>query len=213
MTPTVPWSRRFAVLLWLQAPLASGATPEPEVLIRKLEREPPATIAFSEARFSALLKEPVIVSGELSYLGPGSFDRRVTAPYRESIEIRGQSVRVAREGDPPRTFALKRSPELGGLLTSFVALLSGDAAAVAREFSVVAIGDEGAWALELAPLDGTKRRRLQQILVSGMDDELNCLAVLTSDGGASVMLLGEDAAGAIATDAMLETLLRQCRAE
>ena len=121
----------------------------------------------------------MIVSGELSYLGAGSFDRRVTAPYRESTEIRGQSVRVAREGEPPRTFALKRAPELGGLLTSFVALLSGDAAAVAREFSVVAIGDEGAWALELAPLDGTKRRRLQQILASGMDDELKCLAVLT----------------------------------
>jgi Outer membrane lipoprotein carrier protein LolA-like len=209
----IAWARRLATLVWLQASVASSATPDADVLIRKLARDPPATIAFAEARFSALLKEPVIVTGQLAHLGAGSFDRRVTAPYPELTEIRGLSVRVEREGEPPRTFALKRAPELGGLLTSLVALLSGDAAAVAREFSVVASGDEGAWALELAPLDGAKRRRLQQILVSGADDELECFAVLTSDGAASVMLLGEDAADAMATNPTLETLLRQCRAE
>ena len=78
---------RVAVLVWLQALDGCGRAPDVEVLIRKLAREPPATIAFTEARFSPLLREPLIVSGELGYLGAGSFDRRVTTPYRESTRF------------------------------------------------------------------------------------------------------------------------------
>jgi hypothetical protein len=206
-------ARRLAVLVWLPASLASSATFDPDVLIAKLAREPPATIEFAEARFSPLLSEPLVVAGQLSYLGAEGFDRQVEAPYREHTAIRGASVRVEREGEPVRTFALKRAPELGGLLASFVALLSGDAAAVAREFSVVATGDDAAWRLDLTPLDARQRRRLLEIVVSGAGDEPKCFAVLTAQGGGSVMLLGEGAAAAIRADAGLDALLAECRGE
>jgi hypothetical protein len=204
---------RRGALLALAASAAAHAAPDPDLLIGKLARDPPATIAFAEARFSPLLAEPVIVAGHLGFLGPGRFDRVVDSPHRERTEVRGGSVTVAREGERPRTFSLKRARQLGDLLTSLQALLSGDAAAVAREFSVVAKGTEGSWALELVPLDDGTRRRLERLLVSGAGDELRCLAVLTPDGGASVMLLGEDAAEAIGARRTLEALVPLCRAE
>jgi hypothetical protein len=185
-----------------------------EAVIKSLQREPPAVIEFAEARFSPLLDEPLIVSGQLSYLGAASFDRRVTAPYKESTSIRGESVRVEREGENARTFALKRAPELGGLLASFVALLSGDASAVSREFGVTASGDAAAaWTIELTPLDGRQRRRLQEIVVGGAGNEPRCIAVLSSQGGGTVMLLGEGAAGRLTAHATLDGLLGQCRTE
>lgn len=200
-------------LLTLAVAAVARAAPDPAVVIGKLARDPPATIAFAEARFSPLLAEPVVVSGALGFLGDGRFDRVVDSPYRERTEIRGESVSVAREGERRRTFALKRAPELGGLLAGLLALLSGDAAAVAREFSVVTHGTESRWALELVPLDDDKRRRLERMLVGGANDELRCIAVLTADGGASVMLLGENATRDLAARQTLDALMPRCRAE
>ncbi len=122
-------------------------------------------------------------------------------------------MRVTRDGESPRTFALKRAPELGGLLSSFAGLLAGDAAAVGQKFSVIANGSDEAWALELAPLDAGGRRGLQQILVSGMNNEVRCFAMLGADGATSVMLLGAEAESRLADLATLEALLEHCRAE
>ena len=206
---------RYFVAILVSLPLHAvvGATLDAEAVIRSLERDPPATIEFAEARFSPLLAEPLVVAGHLSYLGAGSFDREVTAPYKESTAIRGESVRVERDGENARPFALKRAPELGGLLASFVALLSGDASAVSREFTVAASGRDAAWTIELTPLDARQRRRLQEIVVGGAGSEPKCIVVLSSQGGGTVMLLGEGAADRLTAEATLDGLLAQCRAE
>ncbi len=76
-------------------------------------------MAFTEARYSKLLRQPLVVSGELTYLGAASLDRRVTSPYGETTTIRGNTVRIEREGQAARSFALERVPQLEGFLTAF----------------------------------------------------------------------------------------------
>ena len=73
-------------------------------------------MAFTEVRFSSLLREPLVVSGELGYSGAGSLERRVTAPVPRDDDDRGESVRIERDGEAPRSFALKRAPELQGFV-------------------------------------------------------------------------------------------------
>jgi Outer membrane lipoprotein carrier protein LolA-like len=178
-------------------------------LIRRLARPAPASIAFAEVRYSPLLKQPVVVSGTLSYQNTTTLDRRVAEPYTEETLIRGESVRVAREGEPPRSFALKRSPELRGLLAGFAALLSGDPKALDGIFQT-AVGQEGdGWKLELTPTDARLRKRLQQISIHGRDDTPRCFVMANTDGGASVMLLGEAAAN-IPKDAARDSVMRRC---
>jgi hypothetical protein len=189
------------------------AAPDGAQLIAGLARSPPATIAFAEARFSSLLREPLIVSGELGYGGPGAFERRVTQPYRETTAIRGDSVSVEREGERPRTFALQRAPELKGFVTAFSALLAGDAAALARVFTVSASGGDAAWRLELTPIDARARRRLRAIVINGSGAEPKCFATLDTQGGGSVMLVDATAEVSISADASLDGLLAQCGAE
>src|SRR5215204_5100124 len=65
-----------------------------QALIGRLAKPAPATVAFREVRFSTLVNEPLIVAGELVYTDATSLDRRVTQPYRETVAIRGESVRV-----------------------------------------------------------------------------------------------------------------------
>ena len=158
---------------------------------------------------SPLLREPLVVSGELEFSGPASLDRHVRKPYREDTAIRGESVRVEREGEPPRSFALKRAPELRGLLTGFSSLLTGDVAGLKRSFDVQAQGTEQSWTLQLVPLDARALRRLQKLEISGHDAMPRCFSLLNGDGGASVMLLGEAAAN-VTANVTLESLKELC---
>jgi hypothetical protein len=179
-------------------------------LIRSLARPAPAYIAFKEVRFSALLDQPLIVSGELRYEGPESLDRVVLQPYHEETTIRGESVRVEREGERPRTFALKRAPELRGLLNAFSALLAGDPAAVERNFLVNVAGNKDAWRLNLTPGDARARGRLSSLTMSGHRDEPVCLSMRSGEGARSIMLFGAHAERQIEPTITADELEARC---
>lgn len=195
----------------LNAPLAWSAGPnEQDALIARLAKPAPATIAFTEVRFSKLLRAPLIVAGDLGYSGPESLDRRVTTPYREHTAIRGESVKVERDGEKPRSFALKHAPELRGLLSGFSAMLSGDAASLRKTFDVEMTGNDDAWTLKLTPLDSKARRRLQLIEVNGQQGEPRCFSMTTADGSSSVLLLGNATVEPVAADVTSIALARRC---
>lgn len=196
-------------LLVMATQAAEGAL-EPDALVRSLARPAPAAIGFQEVRFSALLEHPLIVAGELRYADSTSLDRIVTTPYREHTAIRGESVRIERDGERPRTFALKRAPELRGLLSAFAGLLSGDPSAIRRTFAVSASGKRDAWQLELTPNDARARQRLTTLTMVGSNDTPHCLSLHTADGASSVMLLGALAQDAIAPTITAAQLQARC---
>lgn len=192
---TIPVVLALVVLTLLGVPSGANATsPDAAVdartLIRGLAKPPPATIDFTEVRFSSLLKQPALVSGTLGYESATALDRNVTRPYRETTHIRGGSVRIQREGEPERSFALKRAPELQGLLQAFTALLAGDPAAVERDFQTTVSGDLDDWQISLRPRDARLAKRVDQIRIDGHNDLPRCFAVIENGTGASIMLLG-----------------------
>lgn len=196
-------------MMLMLLPATPAAALDAEALIAKLARPAPASIAFTEVRVSPLLREPLVVSGELEFSGPASLDRHVRKPYREDTAIRGESVRVEREGEQSRSFALKRAPELQGLLTGFSSLLTGDVPGLRRSFDVQAQGTEQQWMLQLVPLDARARKRLQKLEIVGHDATPRCFSLLNGDGGASVMVLGE-AAATVPAKVTLESLKDLC---
>jgi hypothetical protein len=200
-------------LLALGLATAAHAAPDSAALIARLARTPPATTTFTEVRFSALLAEPLVVGGMLDYEGAGVLNRRVESPYLETTTISGETVRVERPDDTPRTFALRRAPELRGLLTGMIGLLTGDGSFIGKHFTVTAAGDDASWRLDLTPIDNRLRQRLSGIRVTGRDDEPRCFVILDSEGGASVMLLGAAAAETLPQPIVLAELLGRCAAE
>lgn len=175
----------------LSAATCASAAPDTAALIARLARPPPATISFAEVRFSALLAEPLVVSGMLDYAADGALTRRVEVPYREATTIRDETVRIERDGEQPRTFALRRAPELRGFVTGMLGLLSGDSKLIDTHFGITATGDDAYWRLELVPLDDRLKQRLRNIIVAGRMDEARCFSIVDTQGGTSVMLLGE----------------------
>lgn len=187
----VAWSLT-AFLLTITNALASAATSAPDAvtLLRSLAQPPPATIRYVEVRYSSLLTEPLVVSGQLSYLGPGRFDRVVDRPYHETASIRDGEVVVEREGQPRNRFSLKHAPALDGMLETFGALLAGDGALLQKSFTSTLSGDESSWRFDLVPRSKTTGKWLRRIVIDGAGDVPRCITLVEPDGDRGVMLLG-----------------------
>jgi hypothetical protein len=181
---------RASVALILVTMTSLAADLDTGALLESLVRPAPERTPFVEVRYSALLSEPIFVTGELEHRTDGALVRRVESPYRETTELHEENVRVEREGSKPRRFSLDRAPELRGMLASFGALLTGDRETLERNFVVAAQGDTEHWTLELSPRDERLKRRLSSIRVDGRQDRPRCLTLAEPDGDASVMALG-----------------------
>jgi hypothetical protein len=202
------------LLIWLAAVNPSRAAElDPSALIRGLERPVPASIAFKEVRFSALLEQPLVVSGELKYVAATHLERLVTNPYRERTVIRGESVRVERHGEKLRTFALNRAPELKGMLMAFSGLLAGEPDSVRRHFEVSTGGTSERWSLRLTPLDPRAQKQLAELRMIGHDNEPSCFFMTSTGGGRSVMLLGALADAPIDSATTVDSLNALCSFE
>ena len=187
-------SRGTTLLILQLLPAAAWCqAPQLDDLLKQLTREPPATTPFVEAHFSRLLSRPLIVSGELAYLGPDALGRTVQAPYREHTEIHGETVTVEREGDKPRKFSLQRAPELRSLLSSFSSLLGGNRAGLEQQFDIDLKGDQKQWTLTLTPRNARVRERVHAIVVDGGGAEPRCLTTTQPNDNTTITLLGPTA--------------------
>jgi hypothetical protein len=158
-------------------------------LVASLKRDVPARTAYTEVRFSGLLDRPLILRGELEYLGPGKLGKRVDTPYHEQVTIADGEATVRRGDRAARTFSLGQAPELEGFLRGFTALLGGDAAALARDFDLGASGTAAGWQLTLKPRDARLAHRMAAIEVVGSQRTPLCFRTHEADGDVSVLLV------------------------
>lgn len=179
----------------LRAAPTTASTPDlapaTQRLIKSLGRPAPARTAFAEARFMQVLTRPLVSSGELAWLGGDHLKRRVLQPRAETFSIADGQVTQTREGKSPRSFSLKRAPQLQGLLDSFVAVLSGNAAALARDFELSLDGPPAqSWVLAMVPRDSGVRSSVASIRIAGRGSVPRCLVMAEADGDLVFDLLG-----------------------
>ncbi|HEY6894055.1 MAG TPA: LolA-related protein [Rhodanobacteraceae bacterium] len=187
-------SSRAATLSLLIATLlspvaASADSANADAIVASLKRDAPARTAFSEVRFSSVLERPLILRGELEYSGPDKLARTVKSPYEERMTVENGQASVQRGEKPARAFSLSQAPELEGFLRGFAALLGGDAAALARDFTLVATGNANAWHLKLTPRDERLARRVTALEVDGSGNSARCFHTIEADGDVNVLLV------------------------
>jgi hypothetical protein len=197
------------LLLAASPALPPAATPETAALIGRLARPAPADTAYAEVRFVGMLKQPLVLHGELHYGGAGKLGKRVDQPYRETTTIADGSVEVQRADKPVQRFSLDRAPELQTLLAAFGALLGGDAATLTKYYQVDATQAGADFSLKLTAR-AVRPGKLNRVVVrvDGSGDEPRCFSLYQPDGDASVMLLGPLAAAAL-PDPPTRTALEQ----
>ena len=168
----------------------AGDAARADAIVASLARPAPARTAFTEVRFVGLLTRPLVLRGEMAWLGGTRLQRRVLTPAPELTEIDGDSATLQRGRGRPQRFPLDRAPELKDLAASFVALLSGNAAALQRVFVVHAYGDARAWTLDLTPRDAQVAQRIRAVSIDGAGRAMRCMRVDSRDGDTAFTLLG-----------------------
>jgi hypothetical protein len=204
-------------LLFAASPPASpaatpdGLLPDATALIARLARPAPADTAYAEVRFVGMLKQPLVLHGELHYGGPGKLGKRVDRPYQESTTIADGSVDVQRADKPPQRFSLDRAPELQTLLAAFGALLGGDAETLTKYYQVDAARAGEDFTLKLTAR-AARPGKLNRVVVrvDGSGDEPRCFSLYQPDGDASVMLLGPLAAATLPDPPTRSALEKLC---
>jgi outer membrane lipoprotein carrier protein LolA len=191
-------------------PAISYAVLDTGTLLERLARPAPATTPFAEVRFSKLLDQPLVVTGQLEYHEDGALVRAVNMPFRERTEIRGETVTVERVGRSPRRFSLKRAPELRSMLGGFAAVLGGGQETLERDFKIVLAGDEHHWKLELTPKSASVSKYVRDMVIEGHANEPRCVIVTQADMQASVMLVGKTAETTLPSPVTREWLDHLC---
>jgi hypothetical protein len=185
------WSSTSAFEAPSVASVPATASTSAQVLIAALGQPAPARTAFAEARFMQVLDRPLVVSGELAWLGGDRLQRRVDHPQQETATIADGEVTQQRAGKSPRHFSLARAPQLQVLLDSFVALLSGDAGRLRQAFEIRLSGDPaGTWTLTLLPRDVKVVKTVASIAIDGVGKQTHCMRMQEADGDLAVDLLG-----------------------
>ena len=178
-----------------EAAPAAATSSSASSLIAALGQPAPARTAFAEARFMRMLDRPLVVSGELAWLGGDQLQRRVDHPNQETATIADGEVTQQRAGKSPRRFSLTRAPQLQVLLDSFVALLSGDAGRLQQAFEIRYTGvASGRWTLSLTPRDATVAKSIASITIDGDGKQSRCMRMQEADGDLAIDLLGPLAA-------------------
>jgi hypothetical protein len=170
---------------------SSNLPSDAAALIATLARPAPASTAYTEVHFARLLKEPLVLHGQLDYGGAEKLGKRVDAPYKETTTIADGKATIAREGRGTKTFGLDRAPELQGLLASFSAMLSGDAETMNRYYVVEQKDDAKNWTLTLHPRSLDLAKHLKTIVIDGSAKEPRCFTMTQGNGDVSIMLLGD----------------------
>lgn len=154
-------------------------------LIESLAARQTGELAFVETRDSSLLDEPMEVTGTLSRNSDGALVREITDPYRETHWLTEEHVEIRQPSGYRKRFSLGRAPELAALRHALNAVLDGDAAALEAHFEsqLRAEAEEGdtLWELSLSPIDESLAERVDRIVLSGRDDQLELILMHLPD--------------------------------
>jgi hypothetical protein len=182
--------RTFLLAALTLAPAISRAALDADALLKSLAHPAPAVTPFVEVRYSKLLDQPIVVKGQLEYHEDGTLVRAVTDPFKERTEIKAETVSILRAGKSPRTFSLKRAPELRSMLGGFAAVLGGSRATLDQDFNIDITGESQGWKLTLTPKSPQVGKYVRDIVIHGAKSDARCIVVTRPDDQSSVMLVG-----------------------
>jgi outer membrane lipoprotein-sorting protein len=148
---------------------------------------------FTEQRWAKGLDQPLASSGTLSFAAPDRFTRRTLEPRAETMAVEGNTLTMSR-GGRTRTLALDAVPEAAVAVEAIRGTLTGDAAALQRDFEVSVGGDAEHWTLALVPREAGGP--LAGVRIAGHRDVVQTVETRLADGGRSVMTITALPAGA-----------------
>jgi hypothetical protein len=152
---------------------------------------------YIEHRTLQALRTPLETRGTLRFEAPDRLEQ-VTDPgtngVSERMTIKGNQLTIDRgAGRAPVVLAVNEHPEIGLLVDSIRALLSGDGEALRRTFDITPSGTLSHWQLVLQPRDPARPKMLLWMRVTGYGARITGIDTQQGNGDHSEMSIVEQA--------------------
>ena len=143
---------------------------------------------FVEKKYIALLDKPVIATGEMNYIAPDRLEKRTLTPKPELLILDKDTLTLEREKQK-LTINLANQPEALAFAASIRGTLSGNRAALEKNYLLHLAGSAEKWELTLLPSDQKIATLIQRITVAGRKNQIVSIEYLQADGDRSVLLI------------------------
>jgi outer membrane lipoprotein-sorting protein len=177
--------------LVLCSALAHGGQFDLAELMHLLATVKQSSARFTETKHMALLDQPLVSSGTLSYTRPDKLEKKTIEPFRERLSVEGDTLTLETKGKS-KVLPLDNQPMLRALVASIRATRAGDLAALERSYQLDLLGEPGAWTLTLKPHDAAVRQHLKSIVMSGQNERILQVEVFETGGDRSIMVISEE---------------------
>lgn len=191
-----PARRLIHTALALLAVLWSGlvhADWNTATLMKMLAERPAGQVRYSETKHSALLKEPLKLTGTLRYRKPAFLEKHVQTPFEEILSVDGERLMWEKPAAQKKhALALRDYPAIRGFIESMRSTLNGDASTLERFYKIRLDGTEQQWTLVLLPSDIDMAQFIRVIRISGSKARISTIEIEEAGGDRSLMTLREE---------------------
>lgn len=182
--PTLPrWPQIFSAFMGmiLCASSYAGDWALPE-LMHLLAQQKSGKARFIETKYIGILDKPLESSGELSFDAPDRLEKRTLKPRPESMLLEGDKLTITPYEKQPVHLRLQDHPGAAALVESIRGTLSGDQAALEKNYTIVFTGGQSKWQLTLTPVQKALAKVVRQVHIGGADANIKSIAFDQADG-------------------------------
>ena len=141
---------------------------------------------FVERKYISLLDKPVVSTGEMTYSAPDKLEKRTLTPKVETLLLDKDTLSIEREKHK-LSINLGNQPEALAFVDSIRGTLSGNRAALEKNYALYLSGNSDKWILTLLPSDQKIAAIILRITVSGQKNQVRHIEYLQADGDRSVL--------------------------
>lgn len=155
-------------------------------LMNELAKNKGGKVKFVEKKYVSLLDKPVISTGEMSYWAPDRLEKRTLTPKVETLSLDKETLSIEREKQK-LSINLANQPEALAFVDSIRGTLSGNRAALEKNYALHLAGNSDKWVLTLLPSDQKIAALVLRITVSGNKNLIRSIEYLQADGDRALL--------------------------
>lgn len=160
-------------------------------LMHSLAQKKSGKASFVEKKYIGILDKPLESSGELSFEAPNRLEKRTLKPHPEVMLLDGDKLTVTLHEKQPLYLRLQDHPELTAVVDSIRGTLSGDQAALEKNYTIEFTGVQNKWQLTLTPVQKAVTKVVSQIRIGGADAAIKTITFDQIDGDRSEMTISK----------------------
>ena len=179
-------NRLVAGLLLASLALPACAAFDVGQLMNDLARHKGGKAKFVEKKYISLLDKPVVSTGEMSYTAPDRLEKRTLTPKPELLLLDKEVLSIEREKQK-LSINLSNQPEALAFIDSIRGTLTGNRAALEKNYLLHLAGTQDKWVLTLLPSEQKIAALVLRIVVTGSKNQIRSIEYLQADGDRSVL--------------------------